>query len=121
MFVLQEYQWYLYLVLNTVHILPSKRGKLNNVAVEMICLRYDKNSKAHLCYNATKKKVVVNRDVRFSTPIISDNAILFDLDQRSKARKAIKVHDSSVLEEQPNAHEEIETDPGDSIGYAEVA
>lgn len=93
-----------------VHVSAAKRGKLDNVAVEMIFLGYDENSKAYRCYNAATKKVVVSRDVRFGSKTV--NEISIDLGQTSNTTK---VDDSSVQEELANAHEEIETDPEDSI------
>lgn len=67
-----------------VHISPAKRGKLNDVAIEMNFLGYDDNSKAYRCYNAATRKVVVSRDVRFGKPITSSNEISVDLKAKSK-------------------------------------
>jgi len=79
-----------------VHISAAKRGKLDNVANEMIFLGYDENSKAYRCYNAATNKVVISRDVRFSTPSYNDNEIYIKLDETLKTNQ---VKDSLVQEE----------------------
>lgn len=58
-----------------VHVPSEKRRKLDSVAVEMIFLGYDENSKAYRCYNAKTNKVVISRDVKFCTsnPVESNN------------------------------------------------
>lgn len=87
-----------------VHVSPAKRGKLDDVAVEMIFLGYDHNSKAYRCYNAETRKVVISRDVRFGKPITS-NEISIDLSAKSKVSDAeVEQNESpSVQEEQANA------------------
>lgn len=97
-----------------VHVSPAKRGKLDDVAVEMIFLGYDDNSKAYRCYNAATRKVVVSRDVRFGKPINSSNKISIDLTSNSKVSNAevIQKENVSVQEEQVDipAHDEMLND-----------
>lgn len=86
-----------------VHVLPAKRGKLDNVAIEMIFLGYDENSKAYRCYNTTTRKVVISRDVRFGTSALIDNEISINLDS---TKKDDCIEESAVQEEQSSDHEE---------------
>lgn len=48
-----------------VHIPTEKRRKLENTATEMIFVGYDEQSKAYRCFDRTKNKLVISRDVKF--------------------------------------------------------
>lgn len=48
-----------------VHIPNEKRKKLENTAMQMQFVGHEGGSKAFRCYNASNRKIVISRDVRF--------------------------------------------------------
>lgn len=54
-----------------VYVPKEKRRKLDNTAIEMKFLGYDNYSKAYRCYDPVAKKVVISRDVQFSSQFSS--------------------------------------------------
>lgn len=73
-----------------VYVPKVKRDKLDNTGKEMIFVGYDGNSKAFRCYDATARKVIVSRDVKFTNVLSTtlhqeyhheekDNEVIIDL------------------------------------------
>lgn len=87
-----------------VHIPSEKRGKLEDVAVEMIFLGHDTNSKAYRCYDRATKKLVISRDVRFSKTQALDNEVTVNLNPVEQKPHIIPVTDEklSIEEEEQN-------------------
>ena len=69
-----------------VHILDSKRIKLNDNSVRCVLLEVGEDSKAYRLYNLVSRKIIVNRDVKFKKENSWDwnksheEAIIADLD-----------------------------------------
>lgn len=100
-----------------VHVQSAKRGKLDNVATEMIFLGYDENSKAYRCYNTSTYKVVISRDVRFGTAAKQGNEIMIDLGERQKTS-----HDEERRDENATLQgEKLKNDHEDSIDVYDSA
>lgn len=86
-----------------VHIHSDKRGKLDDVAVEMIFLGHDQNSKAYRCYNPATKRVEISRDVRFCSSAGDIGGISIDLESGSGTGRANKKENESlVVQEEEN-------------------
>lgn len=84
-----------------VHIPSERRKKLDNVAIEMIFLGYDEQSKAYRCYDTNTRKVIISRDVRFSYEFTNEeNVVEYSL-KSLKANIPVQqqLHEGSVEEE----------------------
>lgn len=70
-----------------VHIPAEKRKKLENTAIQMQFVGYEGGSKAFRCYNASNRKIIVSRDVRFVRTQMHREKILIELTSADKSKK----------------------------------
>ncbi|XP_073811912.1 uncharacterized protein [Musca autumnalis] len=86
-----------------VHIPSEKRQKLDSTANKMIFLGYDANSKGYRCYDASKNKVVVSRDVRFTEIELRDCSM--DFPQKKQGTLQIEEENLPVSDSVSNSDE----------------
>lgn len=88
-----------------VHIPSEKRQKLDSTANQMIFLGYDANSKGYRCYDASKNKVVVSRDVRFTEVELRDCSM--DFPQKKQDTLQIEEENLPVSDSVSNSDENL--------------
>lgn len=96
-----------------VHIPSEKRGKLDDVAIGMIFLGYDENSKAYRCYNKATRKLVISRDVRFSTPRTTDNEVSIDIEPVKHETRTIDGDKENACAEEEKHNITVSSENGD--------
>lgn len=66
------------------------RKKLDNTSKEMFFIGYDDNSKAYRCYDASNRKLVISRDVRFVENRSHSNEVSVDMQRKKKSMDSIE-------------------------------
>lgn len=64
----------------------EKRTKLENSSKQMQFIGYEEGSKAYRCYDASNRKIVISRDVRFVRTPMHQGAVSVELNSKEKTK-----------------------------------